>query len=181
MPSATVGAEKTGYHGCDQTVADKVLTQGEHLYLSANDYDWLGGGTYFWEDSPDRAWIWAQRHPHPAVIGAHITLGHCFDLLQPENVALLRRHYRVFRNDMRLAGTAWPVNTPLFRRLDCAVIEHMHAYRDKQGFPPFDSLRGAFEEGEPVFPGSFLRTLTHIQLCVRNRACILSYFPAAPP
>jgi hypothetical protein len=180
MPSAAADAEKTGYHGCDQTVADKVLSLGVPLCSSTNDYDWLGHGVYFWENNSTRAWAWAKRRPQPAVIGAHIRLGRCLDLLQPENVALLRRHYRVFRNDMQFA-TAWPINTPLLRRLDCAVIQHLHKYRSQHRAPPFDSLRGAFEEGEPIFPGSLLRTLTHVQLCIRNHDCILSYFPVGRP
>ena len=38
-----------GFHGCDQTVVDKVLAGEENLIPSTNDYDWLGNGIYFWE------------------------------------------------------------------------------------------------------------------------------------
>ena len=31
-----------GFHGCDQTVVDKVLAGEEKLLASTNDYDWLG-------------------------------------------------------------------------------------------------------------------------------------------
>jgi hypothetical protein len=88
MPSVVAGAKKIGYHGCDQSVADKVLSHGVSLRASTNDYDWLGHGIYFWEDNLDRAWEWARRRPQPAVIGAHIRLRHCLDLLHPENVDL---------------------------------------------------------------------------------------------
>ncbi|MDR1158754.1 MAG: hypothetical protein LBK75_10725 [Oscillospiraceae bacterium] len=176
MSSVVVGFEKTGYHGCDGFVADKVLLWGESLHMSTNDYDWLGHGIYFWENNPIRAWDWAQRHPNPAVLGARIKLGRCLDLLQPKCVDTLRRHYEIFLAEMTLLRAPLPKNTSGGRHLDCAVIEHLHRYRLHYGKPPFDSLRCAFEDGEPIFPGSLLRTLTHVQLCVRNHDCILSYF-----
>ncbi len=43
-----------GYHGCDRTVAEDVLLRGGTLKPSANPYDWLGKGIYFWEHGPDR-------------------------------------------------------------------------------------------------------------------------------
>ena len=36
-----------GFHGCDQSVVDKVITGKEDLLASKNDYDWLGNGIYF--------------------------------------------------------------------------------------------------------------------------------------
>jgi hypothetical protein len=38
-----------GFHGCDEQVARKVLTGEELLKSSANNYDWLGHGIYFYE------------------------------------------------------------------------------------------------------------------------------------
>ncbi len=40
-----------GYHGCDTSVAEKVLNQGLELDESTNAHDWLGSGIYFWEGS----------------------------------------------------------------------------------------------------------------------------------
>jgi hypothetical protein len=37
-----------GFHGCDQSVADDLLN-GKDFVPSANDWDWLGSGIYFWE------------------------------------------------------------------------------------------------------------------------------------
>jgi predicted dehydrogenase len=53
---------------------------------SSNDWDWLGHGIYFWERAPRRALRWAlERYPtlsqRPAVLGAYLQLGRCFDLL----------------------------------------------------------------------------------------------------
>src|SRR5262249_2886859 len=52
---------------------------------SINDWDGLGHGIYFWEHAPERALRWAReryrgRRQRPAVVGAHLQLGRCFDL-----------------------------------------------------------------------------------------------------
>jgi hypothetical protein len=48
------------YHGCDESVVTGVLLHGQRVTASANDYDWLGRGVYFWEHGPRRALEWAQ-------------------------------------------------------------------------------------------------------------------------
>ena len=78
-----------GYHGCDQAIINDVLTGKHDLRASRNDYDWLGNGIYFWEDSYQRAFQWAlqsKRVTHPGVIGAVINLGHCLNLLDVEHL-----------------------------------------------------------------------------------------------
>ena len=56
-----------GYHGCPQEVADLLLA-GQPWQPSANTYDWLGGGIYFWEYAPHRAGDRArERHGERAV------------------------------------------------------------------------------------------------------------------
>ena len=49
-----------GFHGCDRRVADAVLAGKQKLTASANAYDWLGTGIYFWEHGPARALEWAE-------------------------------------------------------------------------------------------------------------------------
>src|SRR2546426_169351 len=95
-----------GYHGCDARLATKVLTGKMQLKPSANAYDWLGKGIYFWEHGPHRAYEWAieqarlsgRKIKEPAVLGAKINLGICLDLLDTENTRLLSRHHLQFRN-----------------------------------------------------------------------------------
>src|SRR5438552_18735851 len=104
---ATVPYQRTivGYHGCDATVAAKVLAGKLQLKPSVNPYDWLGNGTYFWEHGPQRAYEWAVEQARlsgakvvqPAVLGARIDLGVCLDLLDTANTRLLRRAYVEFR------------------------------------------------------------------------------------
>jgi hypothetical protein len=40
----------------------------------------------------------------------------------------------------------------------------------------FDTVRGAFWEGDPAFPGSEIEKQSHIQIAVRNPECVLGYF-----
>ena len=69
-----------GFHGCDRSTYEKVISGAEDLSPSRNNYDWLGGGVYFWEQNLDRAEQWAQelkergKIDEPAVIGAVIDL-----------------------------------------------------------------------------------------------------------
>ena len=71
------------FHGCDQSLVDKVVSGQEELRASENDNDWLGHGVYFWENNEERALQWAKelsKRPNssiskPAVIGAVIDLG----------------------------------------------------------------------------------------------------------
>jgi hypothetical protein len=45
-----------GFHGCDQSVRDKVVaSKSGKLRPSSNNYDWLGNGIYFWENNCKRA------------------------------------------------------------------------------------------------------------------------------
>ena len=77
-----------GFHGCDKSVVDAVVAGKTDLLSSTNGYDWLGNGIYFWENNEERAWQWAKdlakrknsQIKEPAVVGAIIDLGYCFDL-----------------------------------------------------------------------------------------------------
>lgn len=77
-----------GYHGTNVETAEKVIHgKGmEHLWASEKEYDWLGQGVYFWENSQRRAEAWAiEKYPtNWTVIGAVIQLGACLDLLDQQ-------------------------------------------------------------------------------------------------
>ena len=175
-----------GYHGCDESVLRMVLDGGE-LLPSTNAYDWLGHGIYFWERSPTRALRWARemslipgsKIKHPAVLGAVINLGDCLDLADPESAELVSFGYRDFLGRCKANGDTPPKNTGAeskARFLDCAVMNHLHSLRESINQPPFDSVRGFFNEGAPVYPTAGLRTLDHVQVCLRNPACITGFF-----
>jgi hypothetical protein len=96
-----------GYHGCDAAIAEQLLGGAATFQESANDYDWLGRGIYFWEFGADRAWQWAKdatrrgRVGRPAVVGAILQLGECFDLLDTQFTRALNEAYPTFRRLMR--------------------------------------------------------------------------------
>ena len=181
-----------GFHGCDESVALKVLTGETSLKISANAYDWLGHGSYFWENSPSRAMEFAvhlQKHPNrstgkiikPAVIGAVIDLGYCLDLLDYDNLQLLKSTYQVmlstpnfvdFPENKSIGG----IGDLLLRELDCAVIETLHNLKEDSHQPPFDSIRGVFTEGKELYPNAGFRDKDHIQICIRNPNCIKGFF-----
>ena len=59
-------------------MALKAVLNMEPLHPSANNYDWLGSGIYFWENDPIRAFEFAKevkKCEEPFVGGAIINLG----------------------------------------------------------------------------------------------------------
>ncbi len=183
-----------GFHGCDREVGEAILAGKADLRPSQNDYDWLGGGCYFWENSPDRAMEYARMLAglkrrslsnirEPFVIGAILDLGHCLNLLDHRALETLRQQYEEFARICREANIPLPANTPLrgsedliLRRLDRAVIESLHARRAEQDEPSYDSVRGVFFEGPELFQNAGFRLKNHIQVCIRNPRCVLGYF-----
>lgn len=170
-----------GYHGCDARVADQVIRTGGILQPSENEYDWLGSGIYFWEFGPERAMEWAnEHHREPAVVGALIQLGTCFDLLDRRNTAILGPAFEEYRHEMQHQGKDLPVNwsgpDQLRRNRDCAFLNWMLKFFDKASAMRFQTVRGVFQEGGPAFHGSGIHAKSHIQVAVRDPACILGYF-----
>lgn len=173
-----------GFHGCDKFTWDKVITGGECLSPSTNDYDWLGTGIYFWEHDPLRAMEWAEEQGRdnskyvPSVIGAVIDLGRCLNLLERRSIRdVLDAHdsyISLTKPEERLENKSGPDKKA--RYLDCSVIEIVHRLRESRGFSPYDSVRGLFPEGKELYPYAGFREKTHIQICIRNPDCILGYF-----
>lgn len=50
-----------GFHGCDESVANSIITGKTYMSKSSNDYDWLGNGIYFWENNLTRAYEFASE------------------------------------------------------------------------------------------------------------------------
>ncbi|MGB7159698.1 MAG: hypothetical protein WBD40_16645 [Tepidisphaeraceae bacterium] len=181
-----------GFHGCDVVLAERVFAGKAHLNRSKNDFDWLGEGIYFWENSPARAFQYAtelKENPRrkgprvktPAVVGAVIELGYCLNLLDAEFLDLLRESHDDLKALHDTIEVPLPKNKRIgddlpLRRLDCAVINFMHQTRQERGLAPFDTVRAAFAEGGALFPDSGITAKHHIQLCVRRRSCIKGYF-----
>lgn len=184
------------YHGCDRAIGERVVGGYEELILSTNDYDWLGSGVYFWENSPGRALHWAEflrEHPlagagavhTPFVIGAIIAPGNCLDLSEAASLRILNAGYDIYAETMNAAGSPLPKNEKGFsedldlvkRNLDCAVINFLHSFREANQESTFDTVRCPFFEGHPVFRGSGIAARTHLQWCVRDpKKSVIGYF-----
>jgi len=196
------GAFVLGYHGCDQKVGENILAGKSHVEISRNRHDWLGEGAYFWENDPHRALEWAalvKKHPQhfrhrirtSFAIGAVIDPGHCLDLTETGALNLLKEAYDDMVKTFQKMEVALPENEKGFdddldlvkRNLDCAAINYLHQLRAERGLPEFDSVRAAFWEGKPLFPGARIMERTHVQVCVRKpHASIRGYFrlPSLP-
>ena len=171
-----------GFHGCDLDTYKNVLYK--HNKLRA---------IYFWENSLDRAEEWAasycsrynKKHPdekpkEPAAIGAVISLGHCLDLADYGSASILKTGYEILKFEFSLLGKSLNKDL-LLRELDCAVIERIHQYNRENDERPYDSIRGVFIEGNPVYENSGIMEKTHTQLCIINPNCIKGYFSPMLP
>lgn len=177
-----------GFHGCDRSIGEAIL-RGKiaHLKPSEKAHDWLGHGIYFWEGNPQRALEWAQQRErdgaisYPFVLGAIIDLRHCLDLFDSHGLRQVADAHRMLQDTFKLLEQPMPQNvgkTPdkLGRLLDCAVMNALHRFRAEAEAPEFDSVRGPFLEGDPLYPDAGFRSHNHIQICVRNTACVKGYF-----
>jgi hypothetical protein len=166
-----------GYHGCARSVAEAVVAGRAQLQPSDNSYDWLGRGIYFWEFGYRRACEWAAHRFHePAVIGAVIQLGECFDLLDAEHTDLLAEAAKEYFRQAHVQGLEVPENTPGGGRFrDCAVLNATLDALEEDGWR-HQTVRCVWREGNPVADGMSIWSRSHIQVAVRDPACIIGYF-----
>lgn len=178
-----------GFHGTDESIVQDVLNGKSELKKKDNDYDWLGHGIYFWDNSPSRALDWAielsqrkgSKIKKPAVIGTILDLGYCLDLLDYKNLDFVRFGYSLLEAALKKSKTPMPQNRGgdadlKFRELDCAVIQSLHKSLKDNGEKEFDSVRGVFWEGDTIYSSAGFREKNHIQICIRNVDCIKGYF-----
>ena len=191
-----------GFHGCELETRDAILNNPDVIKIGKRAYDWLGHGMYFWENNYDRALQWAEDKKKrgaiksPSVIGALLNLGYCCDLLDTRHVQTAKNYFEIMAASYQALGKPLPKNKDLpndkhkdkiLRELDCTAIEVMHFEIFKRiqqdvrenGFSeytPFDSTRGAFTEGGPIFEGSGIFEKSHIQICIRNLNCVKGFF-----
>lgn len=174
-----------GYHGCEKALAKSLILGEQPMEPSNNKYDWLGSGCYFWEGDSKRAYEFARdtkKCDDPFVVGAILNLGYCFDLTSREDLDLLKFGWE---NVVVPSIGEGVVNKParkgengelMLRYLDCYVINALHEFNKSNGIRQFDSVRGAFWEGNEVYPTAGFREKSHIQLCICNPDCILGLF-----
>ena len=175
-----------GYHGCSRELGFEVVNKKTPLEPKNKPYHWLGDGAYFWENDPHRALEWAHEKASrgelqdPFVIGAAIDLGRCLDLHVRRNQALLLEAFLHLEDMSQKIGVKIRDNMKapkdqrddkVLRYRDCAVINHLNGL-----VAPFDTVRGLFIEGDPIYPGANLYAKTHSEIAVRNLNCIIGYF-----
>lgn len=187
-----------GFHGCDESVALKLLNKPKIVKISEKPFDWLGHGFYVWENNYDRALQWAKdkeakgQIKKASVIGVVFTLDYCLDLMDSEFIEMLSVYYELMKKDFFSIEKELPKNKDvkedqhkdlLIRELDCAVIQYIHQKikeeieLDNTSFlKEFDSVRGVFTEGGAAFPGAGVQKKSHIQICIRNMECIKGFF-----
>ena len=175
-----------GYHGCTEKFARSLLLGDLPLLEwrpSTNEWDWLGTGIYFWEHSPERALRWARekfrkRQDRPTVVGAVVQLGKCFDLLNEAQTSLLEESYQNLAQNFSQKGLTLPKNrgTGLKRRELGNLVINNRLDELKVVGVEYDTVREAFLEGDPAYPGAGFARESHIQIAVRNPACILGVF-----
>lgn len=176
-----------GYHGCDRDLGLRLVDGEEKIKAQDRRYHWLGSGVYFWEHDSERAFEWAQEKAsrgeikHPFVIGAVIELGRCLDLSVRENVPLVKAAHDSLVAFYAKSGDPMPENKKaprdprkdnVMRFLDCAVLNHLIEISDIK----FDTVRGLFVEGGPVYEGAEIYEKTHAEIAVRNVDCIRGLF-----
>lgn len=90
----------------------------------------------------------------PYVVRAVIDLGFCLDLISSTGHPCGRKCLPYCNT----AAVPVPENTggqdALFRKLDCAIINHLHKVRDAAELPAFDSVKAVFIEDDPIYPKS---------------------------
>jgi hypothetical protein len=187
-----------GFHGCDFAVCNMLVQGITRLLPSNNDYDWLGSGIYFWENNNLRSLNFAtelkntlgrnSKIEKPAVVGAVLDLNFCLDLLDAAHLILIKEAYVNLLHSCIELKLPIPMNRKvgnsqdfLLRYLDCAVVNNLHQQRELNGLRPFDSIRGAFIEGDPLYSNAGFYEKTHIQLCICNPNCIKGYFLPLEP
>jgi len=165
-----------GYHGTTPEFSERLI-RGEVVPAdwkpSTNVFDWLGAGIYFWEFAPERARTWAKKG---GVVGAIIKLGRCLDLSEIRSTELLADAFGPFAREQARQKQPLPRNKGKRRELDCAVIDFAAKQIRKKTGQAVQTVRGAFLEGGPIFPGSSLLKETHIQIAVRDISCIIGLF-----
>lgn len=187
------------YHGCDISTRDR-LVRGEltKLNASANKYDWLGPGTYFFENDCMRARFFAQssfenpgenytKQPiaQPAVVGAVLRVTHWLDMTTQEGMGNWMAAYQTLVEDRYREGKDMPKNERvdeqdelvLLRQLDNAVFTLLPKVRAASRLPEIQAVRGAFYQGQPLANSSSeFREHTHVQIALIDARCVQAWF-----
>ncbi len=123
----------------------------------------------------------AEKSEHSSSVGALIELGHCFDLLDVRFTGLLHGMFPDFKATLEAEGNVEPANDPVnkFHRLDCAFLNWAIPIVERGSGVRFQTVRGVFIEGEPLYPSAQIFMHSHIQIALRDPAAIVGFFHPA--
>ncbi len=166
-------SEAIGFHGTSRAALPHLLARD--IRSSDQHFEWLGTGFYFWQDSPWRARQWAEGcyGSDAAVIIARIDLEGCLDLLNP------RWQHEVAHADFDfvfqcvIEGRTIPENSDRGNHARDAATINWYCDRAPATGPKVRSVRAIFEEGEPIFEASKIRSKSHVQVAVRDLTAIV--------
>lgn len=192
------GHLQVGYHGCDITVRDGLVSGTLIPEPGNNQYDWLGPGFYLFEGDADRALAFAEAAASepcrrftarpiatPAVVGCIYQLQRCLDMTTKAGRHEFENAYLSVQATSFLGDRLLPINSPasdldedvLLRGLDRTIFRFIHqSVLRRFGFEYFQAVRGAFRQGAEIAPSSGFHRDSHIQIALRDLGCIKGWF-----
>lgn len=105
------------------------------------------------------------------MVGALLQLGNCLDLLDTDHT----RRLAAFATQHVTGGATFPENDGAKRLADCALINDYCDRMERLG-TPVHTVRGLFQEGEPVMRGSAILLENHIHIVARAPDAIVGLF-----
>jgi len=162
-----------GFHGTSRDAVAHLLARD--FQSSDQHFEWLGTGFYFWQDSPWRARQWAEERfgVDAAVVVARIDLDSCLDLLNPRWQRELADADFDFVFQCVIEGQTIPENSDRGNHARDAATINWYCDRAAAIGRVVRSVRAVFEEGEPIFEASKIRSKSHVQIAVRDHTAIL--------
>lgn len=175
LPSDAIGFHGTSRDAVAHLVARDIRPSDQH-------FEWLGTGFYLWQDSPWRAREWAETRygTDAAVVVARVDLDDCLDLQNPRWQQELADADFDFVFQCVIEGRPIPVNTESGNHARDAATINWYCNRAAATGPTVRSVRAIFEEGEPIFEASKIRSKSHVQIAVRDLTAILEIEEASP-
>ncbi len=168
LPTEVIGFHGTSKQSVPHLVVGDIQPSDQH-------FEWLGTGFYVWQDSPWRAKQWAEERfeADAAMVVARVDLYGCLDLLNPWWQAKLHDADFEFSVECITSGVPIPVNTDRGNHARDAATINFYSDRVAADGGLVRSVRAIFEEGEPIFEASKIRSQSHVQIAVRDLTAIL--------
>ena len=168
-----LSSEAIGFHGTRRDAVAHLLARD--IQPSDQHFEWLGTGFYLWQDSPWRARQWAETRygADAAIVVARIDLDGCLDLQNPQWQTRVADADFEFAFECVTTGMPIPVNTDRGNHARDAAVINFFCDRVAADGGLIRSVRAIFEEGEPIFEASKIRSQSHVQIAVRDLTAIL--------